>query len=290
MGPEHVRRARGFTLVELLVVIAIIGIVASLLLPALTRARHAAQAAACMSNLRQLGMALDMYAKDNGYFFAPAAADIYVGFGGTMRWHGTRQATGVHPDPEMNTFDPRKGPLSEYLGYDGQVKQCPGLKVYETRGSLNAFEAGCGGYGYNQTFVGSQCCLHSGGLWNIGNVVVGAPMPKFCTVSRTAVFADCAFAQIRDGREYLIEYSFMELPFWVGGVVGMTPLQEPLPWRPDPSIHFRHDGRANVLWMDGHVKPMEFGFTVAQNIYGADNQRWRLGWFYPDDISLFDFK
>ncbi len=52
-----VRRNRGFTLVELLVVIAIIGILIALLLPAIQAAREAARRAACLNNLKQIGLA-----------------------------------------------------------------------------------------------------------------------------------------------------------------------------------------------------------------------------------------
>jgi prepilin-type N-terminal cleavage/methylation domain-containing protein/prepilin-type processing-associated H-X9-DG protein len=80
---QHRSRSRGFTLVELLVVIGIIALLISILLPALNRARVAAATVACLSNMRQVGLAWRQYQVDNDGWIVPCHRQVLnSGWGG----------------------------------------------------------------------------------------------------------------------------------------------------------------------------------------------------------------
>ena len=242
----------GFTLVELLTVVAVLALLAAILTTLLPAARVAAEAAACRSNLRQLAAANLAYTADHGRF-AAAAEDIAGA--NSIRWHGVRTAG--------QAFDGAKGPLADYLGGGGAsawVRRCPAFRP-ETAG----FETSCGGYGYNALGVGSEACLpvdhpERSGM-RAGTIVHPA---------QTVMFADTAFLKGGGAKATLIEYSFAEPPRFASGGT---------PW---PSIHFRHRGRANVAWADGHVS--------AESLVRSDGRSagHDLGWFGPDDNTLFD--
>lgn len=75
-GRQAARRTRAFTLVELLVVLGIIAVLLAILLPVISRARRAAQSVACLSNLRQLATAFNLYVNDNRNGSIPFAFDV----------------------------------------------------------------------------------------------------------------------------------------------------------------------------------------------------------------------
>jgi len=249
---------KGFTLVELLVVMAILAILAGLMFPSLADARRASLRSACASSLRQLAMANHTYATAYGTF-VPAASDIWSS--NLHRWHGARSKT-------KQAFETASGPLSEYLDERGLIKRCPSFRSDEA-----GFEAGCGGYGYNAAGVGSQAYLRG----TYQGAVLGMAPEMITQPASTVMFADAAFAETKKGVTRLIEYSFVE-PYLL--LADNRPVEV---YPAVPSMHFRHDGRANIVWVDGHVTSEQFEHSRNSLLHEQG-----LGWFGPTDNSLFD--
>ena len=86
-GSWDMKRALGFTLIELVVVIATIGILAGLLLPSLNRAREKSHASYCLNNLRQWGLATQIYVTDNNDFLPPEGFGNPTGKQLTEGWY-----------------------------------------------------------------------------------------------------------------------------------------------------------------------------------------------------------
>ena len=117
---ESFDETRAFTLIELLVVIAVIGILASLLLPALGRAKQRGQGIRCVSNLRQLGVAITLYTQEfNGRIQVDVPLDPTQTWGSVLNTNQPLQARDVYVCP---AYDPR-----QFIGwsYTYGVRQDP---------------------------------------------------------------------------------------------------------------------------------------------------------------------
>lgn len=120
---------QSFTLIELLVVIAIIAILAGMLLPVLNKARETAKASTCLSNLKQVGSGLALYAGDFNDYFAPPYA---YAWGSTQSFKDT-----IHGAREND------GAFSSYFSYGCTYAGCP----------LRSIEIEAPSYCYNNSLV-----------------------------------------------------------------------------------------------------------------------------------------
>ncbi|MGD0745968.1 MAG: prepilin-type N-terminal cleavage/methylation domain-containing protein [Verrucomicrobiota bacterium] len=218
-----------FTLVELLVVIAVIGILSAMLLPALSRSKQSAWRAECAGNLRQLGMATQLYWDEYGgncfqWLYGTTNSE------GHLYWFGWLQSDATAEG--QRAFDLSRGVLYPYLA-GSDVRLCPALYATPAQFKLKGNDV-IFSYGYNKS------------LSPTGNNSPPVNVDQIKRSTDTALFADAA--QINDfqdpaspGNPLLEEWYYLDLDTNFSSANYY------------PNGHFRHSQRANVAFCDGHV-------------------------------------
>lgn len=209
-----IRDKRIFTLIELLVVIAIISILASMLLPALNQARDKAKSIACVSNQKQISLAMITYLDDNNEMYPPYDAPSWAFAIVDLKY---LPAPNVYFCPGV-TFD-------SIYSRPGSGASAVDLPTTESRYDYIA-------YGYNYQYLGSNY-----GGWN------GLPTSAFPTQKRSKVrkssmkivFSDACSAK------GTVNYA------------GTSLIAKDRAYGTAISIDDRHFGGANIGWVDGHV-------------------------------------
>ncbi len=246
--PRGQQPSGAFTLLELLVVIAIIGILASLMLPALARSKAAGKGIHCLSNVRQMLISAQLYTDGSRGSFPPAYYfAIEPGTSVSYAWDLT---TRLGATPEVVP-----GLLWEAEGAKA-VQQCPAYQ-----GGANWLTDPYTGYNYNTSFIGH------------GQFEAIPEPAKAAAVRRpdaTALFGDGQYAAGAN--------KFMRAPWPNRGDATFS-------GRWAGTQGYRHIKRTNTGFADGHAESLAGRFT--QNQHGAARVAENTGFLSPDN-SLYD--
>ncbi len=247
---------RGFTLIELLVVIAIIAILASLLLPSLSRAKTAAHSALCINNLRQWGIATAVYLDENGSY--PLDSD-----NGKFHWYDQ-----LGKNTEVKWLKSGPDPVNWYhLDSRAGVHVCPGYRRQKGRYGDDA-----GAYSYNA--AGCDDTRQSLGLGLGGRITLpsgGDLTTRYEPTRDTSVIAPSEMIAVMDSPMY---YGPPGSPY-AGQALGQAVVRPIRAGGPLTAVRYelfgsafqypgvdadvalnrrRHAGKWNVLHCDGHVE------------------------------------